>query len=71
MSSTRDLLVRFVRDESGDDLVEYALLTAIVSVGGVVLFASIADAMATAYTNWETAAETAWEPCPPAPASCP
>lgn len=71
MSAIRKLFVCFVRDESGHDLVEYALLTAIVSIGGVALFAFIADAMATAYTNWETAAETAWEPCPPAPASCP
>ena len=71
MSSTRALLGRFVREESGDDLVEYALLTAIVTIAGVAVFAAIASAMATAYTNWETAAETAWEPCPPAPASCP
>ena len=64
-------LVRLVNDDSGQDLVEYALLSGIIGVAGVLLFPVIAGKMGTAYTTWETAIKDAWEPCSPAPAACP
>lgn len=65
------LASRFVRDDDGADLIEYALLTGIVSVGAILLFANAADTLQTGYLNRNTAAQDAWEPCPPQPATCP
>lgn len=67
----KGVVSRFVFDDTGQDLLEYALLTAIISVTGLLLFSAVADGMSAAYTSWESAAQEAWEPCPPAPASCP
>jgi Flp pilus assembly pilin Flp len=61
----------FIADEGGADLIEYALLTAIVTVGAILLFANAASTLQTAYINRNTAAQDAWEPCPPQPATCP
>jgi Flp pilus assembly pilin Flp len=62
---------RFLLDDNGQDLVEYALLSGIISIGSVLLLSLVTDAMRGAYVGWHTAAHTAWEPCPPAPAACP
>ena len=35
------LLARFVRDESGQDLIEYGLLVGIITVGSILAIASI------------------------------
>ena len=64
-------IIDFVVDDSGQDLVEYALLSGIIGIAGVLLFPSIATKMKAAYSSWELKAQTAWEPCPPAPAVCP
>ena len=62
---------RFARDERGQDLIEYALLTAIIGVSGVLIFSTLSTTMGTAYKGWNTAGQNAWQPCPPQPASCP
>jgi Flp pilus assembly pilin Flp len=64
-------IVRLVVDDKGQDLVEYALLSGIVGLAGILAFPIIAGKMSTAYTNWQSGAQTAWEPCPPAPGVCP
>jgi Flp pilus assembly pilin Flp len=61
----------FCTDEGGADLIEYALLTGIVTVGAILLFANVGNTLQTAYINRNTAAQNAWEPCPPQPATCP
>ena len=48
----RKLLMRFLRDESGQDIVEYAILTAVVSVGSLVVLGLIRWKMSTAYGTW-------------------
>jgi Flp pilus assembly pilin Flp len=58
-------------DDRGDDLIEYALLCGLIGAIGVVAFPDIADKMSAAYSEWVSSAKDAWEPCPPAPASCP
>jgi Flp pilus assembly pilin Flp len=63
-------LRRFVRDETGQDLIEYALLAGIIGISGVLLFPLITDRMGAAYEAWITAAQNAWEPCPPGAAPC-
>lgn len=61
----RKAIVRLVVDERGQDLVEYALLSGIIAIGGLLLFPAIATSMGAAYASWQSGTETAWEPCPP------
>lgn len=65
------LAARFVSEDSGQDLIEYALLTAIIGISGVLIFSTLPTTMGTAYSDWNTAAQNAWQPCPPLPAACP
>ena len=59
------LLARLWREEEGQDLLEYALLTGIIGVSSVLLFTSVAPKMSAAYQAWNTAQENVWEPGPP------
>jgi pilus assembly protein Flp/PilA len=65
------LVAAFVLDESGDDLIEYALLAALIGIVGVVAFNTMSTKMGTAYSNWNATQHSNWEPCPPLPATCP
>jgi Flp pilus assembly pilin Flp len=65
------LRARFAADDSGQDLIEYALLTAIIGIAGLLVLSTFSNKMGTAYSGWNTAAQTAWQPCPPQPAACP
>ncbi|MBA3884546.1 MAG: hypothetical protein H0X67_02295 [Acidobacteria bacterium] len=70
MLNLRSLIVRLGSEETGQDLVEYALLTAIVGLAGLAVFTVIRDSMAQAYDNWTNPAvagsvQDIWEP--PAP----
>ncbi len=60
-----------VADDGGQDLIEYGLLTAIIGIAGLLALSAIAAKMGPAYTGWNTAAQSAWQPCPPQPAACP
>jgi Flp pilus assembly pilin Flp len=60
-----ELVKALWRDEGAQALLEYGLLAAIIGIAGVLLFPTIAAKMATLYVNWGTAAQNAWEPCPP------
>jgi Flp pilus assembly pilin Flp len=58
-------IVHLVIDDRGQDLVEYALLSGIIGVAGVLVFPAIGGKMGAAYTRWQLGAQAAWEPCPP------
>ena len=58
-------VARFIDDEGGQDLIEYALLSAVIGIAGVLLFPLMQSGMQDAYEGWNTAAQDAWEPCPP------
>ncbi len=45
-------LARFVREESGDDLVEYALLTTTVGLVGAAAMTFFSSQIAAAYQTW-------------------
>jgi Flp pilus assembly pilin Flp len=45
---------RLFTDDRGQDLIEYALLTALVAVAGMLVIPSILTGMANAYTGWNT-----------------
>jgi Flp pilus assembly pilin Flp len=49
---------RLVREDDGQDLIEYALLSAFIGLAGVTVFNAMGATMATAYTNWNTAVQS-------------
>ena len=61
------LLRRFWRDESGQDLLEYALLTATIGLASVAVWTAMSDAMGETYRSNIDAANDQWESPPPAP----
>jgi len=67
----RALAARFRADDSGQDLIEYGLLTAIIGIAGLLVLSTLSTKMGAAYTGWNTAGQNAWQPCPPQPAACP
>ena len=60
------LLRRWLADEEGNDLVEYALLSAIVALGSFVAVNAIGVAINVAYTSWDAATQAIWQPQSPA-----
>jgi Flp pilus assembly pilin Flp len=59
------LLHRFIAEERGDDLVEYALLTAVVAIVSFAAAAAIGVAINTTYATWDAATQNIWEPQAP------
>jgi Flp pilus assembly pilin Flp len=60
-------LARLFRDESGQDLVEYALLTGVVGLGGAVAAPLIGDAIEFAYGTWVDETNNLWQSPDPTP----
>jgi Flp pilus assembly pilin Flp len=63
------LLRRLVVEDKGQDLIEYALLTAAIGLAGVVGMNLLGAAINTTYTSWDTGVNGLWEI--PAPQSTP
>lgn len=64
---------RFVRDERGQDMIEYALLAAFIGVVGVLAWTNIESGIGGAYTGWDDGVKTL-SSCTPDPvtrAGCP
>jgi Flp pilus assembly pilin Flp len=57
--------VRLLRDTSGQDLVEYALLTGVIGFAGLLMFDVILQALGVTYGSWESAVYSLWEPPDP------
>jgi len=57
---------RLLDDESGQDLIEYALLCTFVALVGGATWDLVRGAINTTYTSWNTGMNAAWEPPPPA-----
>lgn len=58
-------LRQLLRDERGQDLIEYALLTAAVGLAGAASWPLIEQAIGTAYRALDTNTQNLWEPPPP------
>lgn len=71
MNAMFERVLRLLVEDDGQDLLEYALLTGIVGAAAVAILPVITGKMGTAYTNWQQAAQNAWEPCAPGATSCP
>ncbi len=59
-------LLRLLEDEGGQDMVEYALLSAAIGLAAVGVFPLLLQAMGITYQSWITGTNNLWET--PAPA---
>jgi Flp pilus assembly pilin Flp len=50
----RRLILRFFREECGQDIVEYGLLGAFIGIVGIVAWQNIATGIGNHYTGWGT-----------------
>ena len=55
----KNLIVRFVRAEEGQDLIEYSLLAALISVGSIAVMRPLSTAINGVFTNVTTQLGTA------------
>jgi Flp pilus assembly pilin Flp len=58
-------LRRIARDDSGQDVVEYALLTAFFGLAALAAWTSIRDALAVNYSGTTSGVQSLWDPPPP------
>ena len=56
-----NLLMRLLREDDGQDVVEYALLTAGIGISGVATWPLIEAGISTAYKKYNTQTQNAWE----------
>ena len=59
------LAVRLYREDDGQDLIEYVLLTGIIAVAAILIFPAMQSAMVSTYRNWNADTQAIWEPPPP------
>jgi len=52
------LVHRFVAEDSGQDLIKYALLSAFIGVIGILAWANIRTKIGAAYQGWDTNVQT-------------
>ena len=56
---------RLLVDDCGQDLIEYALLAAIIGIAGILVLPLIAPKMGNAFSNWGTQTWNEWRPSAP------
>jgi len=67
MAPARALIRRWLLDDRGQDLVEYALLGALLAVTGVAAYELLRLNLGTSYLEWDTNVQGLWDmPCPAA-----
>ena len=59
------MLRRLQRECDGQDVVEYALLTAFIGLAGLLAFRLIVVALGGAYASWDGGVQGLWEPRDP------
>ena len=57
----RTRLRQWMRDETGQDLIEYALLAGFLALAGIVGFNAVATAFSSTYMDGNTAVQDLWE----------
>jgi pilus assembly protein Flp/PilA len=58
-SAMKNLIARFVREEEGQDIIEYALLAAFISISGYTILSSIGTSVNSIYTTVNPAVDSA------------
>lgn len=61
------MLFRLLFEDSGNDLLEYALLSAVVGIAGAVALALMPGIINTVYSSWDAATQNVWQPQDPIP----
>ncbi len=61
-----NLLRRFLEEEHGQDLIEYALLSTVLGFAGAATFQLIMDAMGITYGKWDNNVNAIWNTPDPA-----
>jgi Flp pilus assembly pilin Flp len=56
---------RFIRDESGQDLIEYALITTLIGLVGILGITAFKAAINSTYSSWNTTVNSLWVPPDP------
>ena len=59
------MLNRLIVEERGQDIVEYALLTAAIGIAGILVWPLIIDAFGVAYATLDGQTQAIWEVPPP------
>jgi Flp pilus assembly pilin Flp len=62
----RPLIRLLLRDDSGQDVIEYALLTAGIGIAGIALWPVIETSIRVSYQNLDTSTQNLWVPPDPA-----
>ena len=60
------LFSRLILSEDGQDLIEYALLTAGIGFAGIAVWPAILDSLGTAYAQLDSQTQDLWSPPDPA-----
>jgi Flp pilus assembly pilin Flp len=58
---SRRLLRRLVQEENGQDLIEYALLTAAIGLAGIAVWPAITTAVGAAYQALDDRSQNLWQ----------
>jgi Flp pilus assembly pilin Flp len=54
----RRLIIRALRDESGQDIIEYALLAALIGTVGILAWQNIGVGISNAYLGWDAGVQS-------------
>jgi Flp pilus assembly pilin Flp len=65
LSPSLSLAARLLRDDDGQDLIEYALLATIIGIVGVLVWPSIVTKMGNGFRSWGTSVQSIWIPLDP------
>ena len=64
LGKTAAIARRWLHEEAGQDLIEYALLTGAIGFAGVAGIAVLGQAINVAYGSWDTGVNSIWETPP-------
>jgi Flp pilus assembly pilin Flp len=60
-----DLWQRWLKEESGSDLIEYALLASTVAIMAAAALALMPGILSAVYSTWDSGTQKIWDPCDP------
>lgn len=63
--STYQRLIGFLREEEGQDLVEYGLLALFIGLAGIATWQAIVTGLGTSYAGYDSGVQGLWEPRDP------
>ena len=63
----RKLMAAFIRDDRGQDMIEYALLTATIGIAGIAAWTAVRTSIGTTYGAFNTGVWNLWESPNPKP----